>query len=129
MLRMKSVLVLNLGALLLVGWGFAGEYMRSRGLQEEIDRLESQAEELEARNIEMARMADRFSGSAMLEREARLKLNLKRPGEEVVVIRETGPQDFESEPVEDEMDTATPASGSRATENVRKWINYLTNRD
>ena len=75
-LRLRRVLVLNLGVLLLVGWGFTGEFMRGRSMEEEISRLDGQVVELEDRNVELRRTADRLSGSAMLEREARMNKNI-----------------------------------------------------
>ncbi len=87
LLGLKRVLIANLVVFALVGWGFSGEYIRNREAQQEVDRLKAQADELEAKNTEIADLGKKFSTSEMLEREARLKLNLRKPGEEVVVVQ------------------------------------------
>lgn len=84
----RSFLIVNLGLVLLVGWGFAGEFVRNRNVQEEIEKLEQQTDNLIVRNQGLAEQMERYSGSAILEREARLKLNLKKPGESVVIVHE-----------------------------------------
>lgn len=122
-LRMKTVLLLNVGILAFVAWGFAGEYARDKELQEEIDSLQVVAEELERSNLELADMRRRFSGKGQLEREARLKLNLMKPGEQVVVIK--GPlvpgfiEAKKREPVPDVRDPEWRSS------NIRKWMEYF----
>ena len=47
---------------------------------------------LQEKNGELVAATERFGSRAVLEREARLKLNLQRPGEEVVVVREATPR-------------------------------------
>ncbi len=86
-LRMKTVLVANLALVALVAWGFMGEYARNRALQEEIAALDARAEELRKGNDDLVRLREKLSGEGELEREARLKLNLQKPGEEVIIIR------------------------------------------
>ncbi|MEY4744450.1 MAG: Septum formation initiator [Candidatus Parcubacteria bacterium] len=90
LLGLKRVLVANLVVFAVVGWGFSGEYIRNREAQKEVDRLKAQADELEAKNAEIADLGKRASTADVLEREARLKLNLRKPGEQVVVV-EAGP--------------------------------------
>ncbi len=129
LLRKRSFLVVNLGLVFLVGWGFVGEFMRNASVQEEINRLQMQVDQLDGRNMELGKLTQRYSGSAMLEREARLKLNLKKPGEEVVVIRDTNPsmlvksetrersQIVEDEPVGSELE--------QQSTNIQKWVNHF----
>ncbi|MBU1916426.1 hypothetical protein KKC47_04880, partial [Patescibacteria group bacterium] len=66
----RSFLIVNLGLVLLVGWGFAGEFVRNRNVQEEIEKLEQQTDNLIVRNQGLAEQMERYSGSAILEREA-----------------------------------------------------------
>ncbi len=122
-LRMKTILLLNVGILAFVAWGFAGEYVRDRELQEEIRLLQTVSEELERSNLELADMSRRFSGKGQLEREARLKLNLMKPGEQVVVIKDPlSPGIIEAERTE-------PVPDVRGSEwrmsNIRKWLEYF----
>ena len=87
LLGKKLFLLVNVVFVGLVIWGFAGEFYRSRDLQNEIKFLQAAADELKDSNKEIVSLRERFAGSGELEREARLKLNLQKPGEEVVVIQ------------------------------------------
>ena len=100
-LAKRSVFLLNLAILALVTWGFAGEYVRHRRLKAEIERLEAEAASLEARNFEAIKLGERFSSDETLEREARLKLGLRKPGESVIILKDTGATilPLEDEPV------------------------------
>lgn len=87
-LGLKRVLAANVALFALIGWGFSGEIMRNRGMQEEIDRLAERAAELETKNSELESLGERMREGALLEKQAREKLNLRRPGEEVVVVKD-----------------------------------------
>lgn len=124
LLRKKKLLAVNIIAVFLLAWGFVGEYVRSRDMQSEIDRLETEAVELREHNEELALMSERYSTSSMLEREARMKLNMKMPGEEVVVIREADQVIMESQ-TEQEIIQETEVVDSQAISNIRKWYNHF----
>lgn len=69
-----------------VGSGLIGLSVRNRSIDADIARLQGQAQTLETRNVELVELLKRFETSGFLEREARLKLNLQKPGETVVVV-------------------------------------------
>jgi cell division protein FtsB len=74
---------------LVVGWGLTGEYLRSRDMQREYEKLQARADEMEDKNRRLTETAGGVSSREMLEREARLKMNLQKPGEQVIVINGT----------------------------------------
>jgi len=127
LMGMRSFLVVNLGLALLIGWGFTGEYIRNREMRHEIESLRLQAEEMQDRNVELAQLAERYSGSAMLEREARLKLNLKKPGENVVVVRDTNPAALVAQEVRQVIELSNNNSDEEQTKesNFIKWIKHF----
>ena len=84
---MKAFLAVNVAIFALVGWNFIGEYMRGRELRLEIAAMERRATELETKNLQIAELGKKLSQGDMAEREARTKLNLQKPGEEVVIVR------------------------------------------
>ncbi len=86
-LGMKSVLFVNAAILALAAWGFAGEYAHNRVLAEEISRLESRKTELATATSQLASLGEKLAAGDVLERDARTKLGLMKPGEEVVVVR------------------------------------------
>ena len=69
-----------------VGSGLIGLSARNRSIDADIARLQGRAQTLETRNVELVELLKRFETSGFLEREARLKLNLQKPGETVVVV-------------------------------------------
>ncbi len=121
LLGLKRVLVLNIALFVMVAWGFSGELLRNRDMQDEVDRLQSQADQLSAKNSELADFGKRMSDPQELERQARLKLNLRKPGEEVVVVN--GISDS-SQPVTGVVATALGQDGSGQS-NPQKWWHYF----
>lgn len=83
----KRMVFVNAAVLAIVLYGLGGEYLRSRVMSKEITKLESEAAALTAKNAESLAANQAGSTQAELEREARLKLNLRKPGEEVVIVR------------------------------------------
>jgi cell division protein FtsB len=125
-LRMKTVLVVNLLLVALVAWGFMGEYYRTRELKKEIAVIDARAEELRKGNLELGELREKFSGAGELEREARVKLNLQKPGELVVVIQ-GDPTAFAARSAETSQDgMEQPRTGDGgALDNVRRWWEFF----
>jgi cell division protein FtsL len=101
------------------------EIRNRQDVSDEIKRLEEEIALTTAENQELSEFIDSWHQSSRLEKEARLKLGLQKPGERVVVIDR--PQ-IES--------TSTRASGilARADQsqqkeqlNITKWWNYFFN--
>lgn len=90
-LRLRSLLALNAVALALLGAAFAREWVRNREIRAQIAGLEGQTRQLEARNLEIAELATMLQSESAIEREARLKLGLRKAGESAVVVRRDAP--------------------------------------
>lgn len=87
LLHFRYLFLVNGIVLLLLGFAFGREYVRNREIRYMISDLQGKAEALEARNLEISRLGDALQTESSIEREARLKLGLKKPGETVVVVR------------------------------------------
>ncbi len=85
--RWRFFFVVNLFVILLLSLTLGREIYRSHDIQAEIDALQAQADDLAARNIAMSELGTAMQTRSFIEREARLKLGLKKPGEEVVIIK------------------------------------------
>lgn len=59
---------------------------RKYRIEREISALKNNISEIEERNKELLTRLDYFKSEENLEKEARIQLNVKRPGEKVVVI-------------------------------------------
>ena len=84
--RQRLFLLLNLVLFLFLAFSFGREFMRNRQIQQSIAQLESQARYLEIRNTEIAQLNAELESEQFLEKEARLRLGLAKPGERVVII-------------------------------------------
>lgn len=116
LLGMRAVLAANVALVAFVAWGFAGEYLRSRALAREIQTLEQQSAEIAAHNKGLASSAGTTGSPDALEREARLKLGLQKPGENVVVVEP--PHETQRPGV---RAYGAPSSGS----NAARWLQYF----
>jgi cell division protein FtsB len=121
MLGLKRVLAVNVAVFALVSWGLAGEYLRNREMQKEIDTLETRANGMQEKNADLADATERFGSQAVLEREARLKLNLQKPGEAVVVVRDAAPRPV----AEAGGKSRNEGSGAAPGSNAAKWWHYF----
>ena len=83
----KKILVLLLSAGILWIFYNAGKVsLQKYRLQSKINNLKAQIQFVEKRNQDLHRILSSLKNPAFLEKEARQKLNLKKPGEKVVVI-------------------------------------------
>ncbi len=79
-----TIILLALLVLLAIGYGSA--YYQHYQVQQEIRRLERQAEDLKAKKLKTLELLKYVESPAFVEERARLELNLGRPGEKMMVI-------------------------------------------
>ena len=120
--RMKWI-VIGLAAIALAATAsFSRELVRGRQIDREIAGLEREAERLRAKNFEIASLYASMNNGEFLEREARLKLNLRKEGERVVVLRKE-----ETSPAPDEDGPASRSLGE-GWSNPKRWWMYFADR-
>lgn len=90
LIEFRLLFVVNAVILVAIGFSFGREWIRNREIQNEIAGLRDQAAALQTRNLQIADLNTAFRTESFIEREARLKLGLKKPGENVVVIQDGG---------------------------------------
>lgn len=73
--------------LALIAYPLVQKLEHKRALEREIAALEAEAERVASANGELQQMLEYLQGDAFAEREARLRLNMKKPGEQVVVVQ------------------------------------------
>lgn len=132
LIQWRFLLTVNFVFVLFLGVTLGRQYVRSYEIQKEIDKLTTQAEELSARNISLAQLQTAVQTESFIEREARLKLGLKKPGEEVVIIQEFVPPHREqslqnaSGNEEDPLNfVLNPTAPTPQVANVTKWWYYF----
>jgi cell division protein FtsB len=88
--------------------------MQKRQVDSEISRLTEQSTRLTQDNSQLSELIKYLDTPEYKEQEAREKLNLKKPGEEVVVL----PQDTDAGQV-------ASAQAAHNESNPKKWFNYF----
>lgn len=124
-LSWRTIFVVNVLLASLVTVALGREYVRQRGLRADIARLQEQADALEARELELFSLTTSLQTQSFIEEEARLKLGLKRPGEEIVVVRGT-PATQDAAPRSPEL--ALPSTAGEIA-NPTKWWYYFFDRN
>jgi hypothetical protein len=87
-------------------------------IQGQIDKLKSEAERLETDNRDLTGYLDYFASESFKEREMRLKLNLQKPDERVIIISRE-----ESKSKEEIADPANDKT--QVISNIKKWWEYF----
>lgn len=88
LIKWRFFFVVNLLLIIFLGMTLGREFLRSREIQKEISALQEQADQLAVRNVTLSQLQTAVQTESFIEREARLKLGLKKPGEEMVVVKE-----------------------------------------
>ncbi len=121
-LKFRYLFLLNLVVVGLLFAGFGREYVRARSIQTDIAMMHARAEQLRAKNLELSDLATSLRTESNIEREARLKLGLKKPGESVVVVHDGTPG-----PDPNLMSALLPEKTSVA--NPSRWWYYFFDRN
>lgn len=91
-------------------------YMQKRQVDSEISRLQDQSSNLKKDNQQLSELIKYLDTQEYKEKEAREKLNLKRPGEEVVVL-----------PEDSSVNGQVASAQSTNVPKPEKWFNYFFN--
>jgi cell division protein FtsB len=83
----KFFLIVCLASFAIVAYSLFKETYKKRQIQEEVKKLQEQATSLEQGNQKLKGLIDYFRTQNFSEKEAREKLNVKKEGEKVVILR------------------------------------------
>jgi len=131
-LSSKIFLFIAIFVLIFLLIGLIRETYRKHQLMGEINQLKSNVDKLEGDNQQLVDLIDYFKEDSYLEKEARIKLNLRNPGETVVVlskdtinkvevIRKGGAEIEE----EDKKDVESVINNDPEMVNYWKWWEYF----
>lgn len=87
---------------------------------QELNNLNQKIAEAEKSRSELQKLGDYLKSAVYLERQARLKLNYKKPGESAVFVYKNQYAQNPAEPSGAAKPTALP--------NWQKWLNYILNK-
>ena len=116
---LSSPLVIFLLVLILIGIiaAVGKESYRKYQIDKEVGGIKKEIEFLKEKNQAMSNLLDYFNSEESLEKEARLKLNLLKEGEKLVIITPNKKTDSENQFSED-IEEKQPS-------NFEKWLKYL----
>jgi cell division protein FtsB len=113
----RFLAIIGLAFILLIVFPLAKVYTQKRLVEKEINDVEKEIIDFEKTNQDLQQMITYLQSDQSLEEQARLNLNLKKPGEKVIVI-ETPKISSTTEDI-----NKTTASES----NFTKWWHYFFN--
>lgn len=110
----RFLAIIGLAFLVIILLPLAKTYSQKRLVEKEIEEVKQQISDFETQNQELKDLIAYLQSDQSLEEQARLNLNLKKPGEGVIVIEDK----LSAEAI------ATAASGDKIG-NLTKWREYF----
>jgi len=104
-------------AIIAIGVGMTNGLMRQSELQQEIAKLQNDINSFQNKNNQLNDLIQYLGTPEFKEREARLRLSLQKPGENVVVIPNLSNQILDQ--------SNNSALTIDQSSNWQKWINYF----
>ena len=125
--------MMNLVIIVLLSLSFGRQFVRDREIQKEIAELQEEADALLAKNISITELQTAVQTKSFIEREARLKLGMKKEGESVVIVKETV---FDESELDENVDASDPLglvldemADVVFVPNHTKWWYYFFNKN
>ncbi len=124
-LTSKILLLFSLFILIFFSVNLVREIINRRDLNREIAKLEGQINSLTGRNSDLNSLIEYFKTNDFVEKEARTKLNLRKPGEKIIIV----PEDASSSlgaglgNLNQTVELGQPVDAAEA--NYLKWWHYF----
>jgi cell division protein FtsB len=83
--RLNGPSVILLILLGFIFYSFGGQVVEMYNVQNEIKKIQGQMVELRTKNTDLGKQVDQLNSDAYIEREAREKLGLVKPGEKIIL--------------------------------------------
>jgi len=129
LLSSRTFLLVNLLFLGLLIFSFGREFARNYTIQQEISELEAEKTFLEAKNSDIVTLMNSVQTETYIEREARIKLGLSKPGEKVMIVPDFNNINLTSNEAEDKNSVdyleQIPATDLSSIANSLKWWYYF----
>lgn len=120
---LKIAILLAIAALGYIGFSTFQETKKKQQIEDEINKLKKEAEEINRENLNLEEKIYYLESDEFKQREAKEKLNLRSPGEQVVVIKPSltkqEDENLENQDPEISKNNLDPRS------NPQKWWDYF----
>lgn len=122
----KFLSLIGLAIIILISFPFAKNTLKQYRLNKEIDDYKKQIASLKNKGKELRNFITYLESDQFAEEQARLKLNLKKPGEEVLVIKNSAlAEDATSSIGSIFFDEGKRFLGRAELSNPGKWLDYF----
>lgn len=111
----RFLAILSLTFLIILLFPIAKTYTQKKLMEKEISDIQEEIAVYQKNNQELKEMIAYLESDQSLEEQARLNLNLKKPGEQVVVIDNS----------KNTVDSSTATTTEETVGNFAKWWNYF----
>lgn len=117
--------------IILISIPMAKNVSKRYDINKEIEKLQAEIKEMEKKNNELSKLADYLESDQFITEQAKLNLNYKNPGEEMVVIKD---KDAENIKIEDDDKNsvfdmkAVDANKKKTKKNPQQWWDYFFNK-
>lgn len=88
--NLKGPSVILLILLGFIFYSFGGQVVEMYNVQKELKNIQVQMDDLRAKNADLRKQVEQLNSAAYIEREAREKLGLVKPGEKVILEAKPG---------------------------------------
>lgn len=124
LLSSKILLIVSLFILIFFSTNLIKEIINRRDLKGEVSSLQEEINRLESRNQDLSQLIGYFESLDFVEKEARTKLNLRKPGEQIIIVNEDNELEITNDnPVE--TITNFTADQIAISTNQERWWNYF----
>lgn len=118
----RLFLFVMLGIAVVVAAGYARAYYQDYKIKQEINKLQEEVSSLQKKKIQSLDILEYVSSSAYVEDQARIELNMKKPGEKVLFINN-------DEALNNAENQETPSSvDGQFISNPVKWLYYFIHK-
>jgi len=129
LIESKTLLLLSFLIFTWLAVSFVQTTYRRYRLLDQLQRLQDKASRLEKDNKSLKKSINYYSSQSFLEKEARRKLNLKKPGEKVVIINLSSDEASQSQGINDEKKEIFNNNFQLDNKsNWQRWISYFLKR-
>lgn len=123
-LILKIIIIPALIAIALISIALARETYKKNQIQKEIESLQEKAKQIDKENINIQEKISYLESKDYQEKEAKYKLNLQKPGENVVVIK---PSIAKEAPSEEKPDKNVGTEEDKSINPIKWWRYFFKN--
>lgn len=124
----KFLTLLGLAAIILISFPFAKNFLKQYRINKEISALKREIADLQDKNVDLKKFVSYLGSDQFVEEQARLNLGLKKPGEELIVIKpvsEEASSGTSSESTIFNIKGNANAKPAVKKSNPKKWLGYF----